>query len=54
MTKYEGYEELNDKISDSKVFKGYYSNKSKKGSKLKDYKVSAKEKEDSKSYRVFF
>lgn len=50
---YDGYKELSDKISDSKVFKGYYSNKS-KGSKLKDYKVSAKEKEDSKSYRVFF
>lgn len=51
---YEGYEELSNIISDSKVFKGYYSNKNKKGSKLKDYKVSAKEKEDSKSYRVFF
>ena len=51
---YEGYKELNESISNSKVFKGYYSNKSKKGSKLKDYKVSAKEKEDSKSYRVFF
>lgn len=51
---YDGYKELNESISNSKVFKGYYSNKSKKGSKLKDYKVSAKEKEDSKSYRVFF
>ena len=51
---YEGYKELNESISNSKVFKGYYSNKSKKGSKLKDYKVSAKEKEESKSYRVFF
>lgn len=50
---YEGYKELNDKVSTSRVFKGYYSNKS-KGTKLKDYTVSAKDKEKSKSYRVFF
>ena len=50
---YEGYDELNNIVNKAKVFKGYYSNKS-KGTKLKDYKVSNKEKEDSKSYRVFF
>ena len=45
--------ELNEKVANARVFKGYYSNKS-KGTKLKDYTVSAKEKEGSKSYRVFF
>lgn len=50
---YEGYSELKKQVSTSKIFKGYYSNKS-KGSKLKDYKVSDKDKENNKSYRVFF
>ncbi|MCQ2738180.1 MAG: DUF356 domain-containing protein [archaeon] len=50
---YDGFDELNEKVANARVFKGYYSNKS-KGTKLKDYTVSAKEKEGSKSYRVFF
>lgn len=37
---YDGYRELTKIINEGKVFKGYYSNKSRTGTRMKDYKIS--------------
>ncbi len=37
---YDCYDELNNKLNDARVFKGYYSNKT-KGTQMKDYKLMA-------------
>ncbi|WP_297983779.1 DUF356 domain-containing protein [uncultured Methanobrevibacter sp.] len=42
---YDDYHELNRTIKSAKVFRGYYSNK-KKGTQMKDYKLSKKETND--------